>query len=596
MNARIGMASLCLLVLTACNDSSAPSAGTGGTASTPQPPAAVTGTARVTLTFPAAAGTSDGMANVKSAGSAARPIAKSYISAKALSVTLRLISVNGAAPATAASATVDVKSGSACNATAGGLSCTLSIDAPPGSDGLEVSTYAQTQGAGGAISIGETTVTLASGTTANVEVILLPVIATVSVAFNPAGLSIATAGIFTATITAKDVTGDVIGGTDNYFKPLTVATADLGAHVSASPALPATLASPQQNTITFTYDGAGTASSYAFTLGGAQSASVAFPFATTLEHLYVVAQFSSPAVYVYDIQSDGAITGPSRIISGTSTTLIRPTKVAVDDKAQVYVLDVDHVAVFAPGASGNVAPLRTLLQGSSPSYVSEGAGAFLTHPDPSDNSNSTVVINYDTDGVTPLTGVAGEIPPYKEAFANGFSSLSPATGRGFLCVSSSIPADGGVGSIKCITSPVQWVSGTSNPGTAQIVDGVANNAVFCCAGLTNDLSFAPNGDLDVAYGVSILGPPAVSTYVFPADLSNQARSVTPIRSITGGETGLATPTSITHDQAGNIYVADTGNASGLGSVRVFAANSDGNVRPVRVVAPLNYPYGIAVGK
>ena len=549
------------------------------------------------LTFPAAMGASDGATSVKSAQSAARPIAKSYISPKTLSVTLRLTSVDGAAPTTAVSATVDVKSGSACAASAGGLSCTLSIDAPVGTDGLEVSTYAQSAGAGGAISIGETTVTVTPGATANAAVNLLPVIAAVAVTFDPAGLSIASAATFTATITAKDATGDVIGGTDNYFKPLTVATADLGAHVRASPALPATLASPQQNKITFTYDGAGTASSYSFTLGGAQSLAVDFPFATALEHLYVVAEFASPSVYVYDIQADGTVTGPSHIISGANTTLIRPTKVAVDDLGQIYVLNVDSVAVFAPGASGNVAPIRTLLQGSNPSYVSEGAGAFLTHPDPTDNTNSTVVINYDTDGVTPITGVAGDIPPYKESFANGFSSLAggPAT-RGFLCVSSSIPADGGVGSIKCITSPVQWVTGTNNPGTAQIVNGVANNAVFCCAGLTNDLSFAPNGDLDVAYGVSILGPPAVSTYIFPADLTDQARSVLPIRSIKGSETGLASPTSITHDQAGNIYVADTGNASGLGSVRVYAANSDGNVRPVHVVAPLNYPYGIAIGK
>jgi hypothetical protein len=120
----------------------------------------------------------------------------------------------------------------------GELVCTISIAAPVGSVGLKVSTFAQTGGQGDAISIGETTVGIAAGSSVDAEVTLLGVVSQVSLVFSPASLPIATAGTFTATISAKDINGDVITGNDNYYRPLIVSTSDVGGHVTAAPLLP----------------------------------------------------------------------------------------------------------------------------------------------------------------------------------------------------------------------------------------------------------------------------------------------------------------------------------------------------------------------
>ncbi len=533
---------------------------------------------------------------------ARRPVTHSYVSAKTRSVSVSLTSVNGATPATPTTAIVNVVAGSDCVASSGTLACTISIEAPVGSDGFEVTTFAQADGVRGAISIGDTTVSIVAGTIANASVNLLPVISSVSVSLNPSFLPITSAGTFTATITAKDVTGDVIGGTDNFYQALTLSTADLGAHVTSVPALPATLASPAQNTITFTYDGAGSAASYTFVIGGAIGQTVNFVFSSAAEHLYVAGQFSPAAVFVYDIQPDGSVTGPSRTISGANTTLNRPTSIAVDPLGQLYVVNLgssplqgDNVAVFAPGADGNVAPIQTLLQGSQPFYVSKGALAFMLQSTTEDKSAVTVVLNYSGGNTIPSTGPSSEIPPFIEEDANAFASYINADGSGFLCVTTSIPEDGGAGGVGCFTSPVLWVTGTTDPGTAQIINGQAYNNYSCCGGMPNALAFLENGDLMVAYGQSYEHAPAVNTYVLPGD-PNLAHNLQPIRSITGSNTALTLPTAIAYDSHGNVYVSDTGNASGAGSVHIYAPNGDGNIAPIHQITGLNFPFSIAIGK
>jgi hypothetical protein len=605
MNIRLALL-VSVLSLAGCKhaDDSAPPDGTGP---------AGTGTAMVTLMIPVAAaaaatsGTSlslPGSKWLRALGSSPGrgPAIQSYVSSKTRSVTLSVLTVNGAPPATVISTTVDVGAGSGCTLSGGQLNCSLSIAAPAGNDKFRVSTHAQTGGLGDPISMGEATVAITAGASAAVPVTLLGVVSSVSLAFSPASLPLATAGTFTATISARDVTGDLITGADNYYQPLTVSTTDAGAHVQASPALPLTISSPAQRTITFTYDGAGVASNYAFRIDGAQSLAVNFAFTSNVEHLYVAYQFPA-AVYVYDIAPDGTLTGPTRTIAGASTTLNRPTSIAVDDLGRLYVANYGEfpmqgrdVTVFATGANGNVAPVQTLLAGQNPFYVSYGGATFLTHPDPADYSLATVVINY-PGPVTTLPNNLGttQIPPYIEPFATSFASFQASpTSRGLLCVSSVSTYNSGSGSVQCITSPVLWVTGNLDPGTAQIVNGRARNGFYCCAAGLSDIKFLPDGRLVTSNGGLYMRSPSVDTYTIPADLSIGG-SILPVASITGGNTNLVSPTSIAYDKQGNFYVGDTGNASYNGSVHVYAAGATGNVSPVRELRGLNYPFGIAIG-
>ena len=599
MTIRLALSGFILLALLACNDSN------DGSTPPPQP----TGTAVITLRVPTA-GVASSDSRALAAGreapalvgpTAQRSAVRSYVSSKTQSVSVVVTSVDGTTPAAAISSTVNVVGGSACALEVGEIICTISIAAPVGSVGLKVSTFAQTGGQGDAISIGETTVGIAAGSSVNAEVTLLGVVSQVSLVFSPASLPIATAGTFTATITAKDINGDVITGNDNYYRPLIVSTSDVGGHVTAAPLLPLTLASPAVNAITFNYDGAGTANRYAFRIDGAQPLAVNYTFSTTQEHLYVAYQFPA-AVYVYDIAPDGTLTGPSRTIAGPNTTLNRPTSIAVDDLGRLYVVNYGDfpnqghdVAVFASGASGDVAPIETALVGQNPYYVSSKAGTFLTHPDPLDYSSSTVVINQPGPITVAPNGATSLIPPYITPFATGFASYQASpTSRGLLCVSSVSSFNNGSGSVQCITSPVLWVTGNLDPGTAQIVNGRARNGFGCCSGGLTDLKFLPDGRLVVSNGRLFNRNPSVDTYEIPGDLST-GPGITPVASISGSGTNLVSPTSIAYDRQGNLYIGDTGNASFNGSVHVYSLGANGNVSPVRELRGLNYPFGIAIG-
>jgi hypothetical protein len=94
-------------------------------------------------------------------------------------------------------------------------------------------------------------------------------------------------------------------------------------------------------------------------------------------------------------------------------------------------------------------------------------------------------------------------------------------------------------------------------------------------------------------GVSGLG--SVTVYATGAN-----GNVTPIRTISGSNTGLNFPEGVALDASGNVYVTTfVGGPSGLGSINVYAAAANGNVAPVRTITGSNTrlhgPVGIALG-
>jgi hypothetical protein len=278
----------------------------------------------------------------------------------------------------------------------------------------------------------------------------------------------------------------------------------------------------------------------------------------------------------------------------------------VDSLGRLYVVNYGHdVAVFAPGASGNVAPVETLLVGQNPYYVSYQAVSFLTNSAvgmtlnccadpiaPTDFSFSTVAINYAVPTTIPSNGTM--IPPYIEPFATSFASYQWSGTRGLNCVSSVAAANNGNGNVQCRTSPLTWVTGTYVPGTAQI----SSSGFGCCYGALRGLMFLPDGRLVTSKGrgyiYATLMPASVDTYVIPGDLST-LNSITPVTSISGINTHLDSPASLAYDKQGNLYVSDRGQGSGTGGVRVYAPDATGNVSPLRELLLGLDPSGIAIG-
>ncbi|MGB6987427.1 MAG: hypothetical protein WBD74_15750 [Candidatus Aquilonibacter sp.] len=70
-----------------------------------------------------------------------------------------------------------------------------------------------------------------------------------------------------------------------------------------------------------------------------------------------------PAILIFNAGANGKV-APTRFIAGKNTLLVAPTDVKVDKAGNIYVADeaagVGVIYVFAPAASGNVAPMATL--------------------------------------------------------------------------------------------------------------------------------------------------------------------------------------------------------------------------------------------
>jgi hypothetical protein len=557
-----------LIVLLSLSALQACGGGGGGTGNSSNSGSSTTGTVQVKLNIP--------ISTASVATNLIQP--QSYVSAKTRSVNVSVTSVNGVPPSSRISTLVPVMSGTDCSVDSGTLSCTITLDVPVGSVALNVSTYPQTSVGGSPISSGNTTIDVTGGAIVNADVTLLGVVASIDVNYTPTILPIAGAGTFTATITGKDVNGDVITGTDPYYTPITVWVTVPDSNVTASLDLPAQLTSPAQNTITFNYDGLGTAETYELAVGtGALTKSVYFPFSATAQHLYVASQADN-AVYVYDIQADGSITGPVRTLAGSTTTLAKPTSIAVDDTGTLYVVNYGRdVTVYAPGAIGDAAPVETLLSGQNPVYVSDKAGAFVT-------ATNQIIPTTQFTYTLPSSGGLETLPPYSVpnsvawAFYQADAITEPAFCTGTYSSLSS------VGFIQCGSPPVLQTNG---------VVSFASNFGFN-PGAIADMKFQPNGYLTVSTHQTSAYPAAIDTYSLPFGAQGTVSPIL-IAEISGPNTLLSLPYTIAFDAHGNFYVSDPGVASNNGSVHVYTASAFGNTAPVQNLTGLNYPFGIAIG-
>ncbi len=595
---------LCLvwLGLSACHDSNNTADSAPNPPPATDPPPAATGTVKVTLTLPLAGSSApEAAATGTTAKHETRHAQKtSYVSSKTQSVTVTLLTVNGASPATPVGASIDVKDGSACVITGGNLNCTLSLAAPVGSDAFQVDTWPSTGGGGSlALSSGAGTVNVTQNSNVDLAVELLPRIKTYDVEIAPGArvAPIGSPGVFTARIRGKDAAGDIITGTTNYHDPMVVTSNEIAGHITASPTLPVTFTSPAQDTITFTYDGGGTASSYAFNIAGSTSQNYYLTFSTSQEHVYV----SLPAaneIDVYDIEADGSLTGPSRSIVGPNTGLNHPTSISIDTLGQLFVANSNNLLIFAPGADGDVAPLHTTYVGAHPYYVSYLAGMILNYAvvngNTPDTSTSTVNINYpsgilfSTDSGLPPNDILSFVDPAAGAVA----SWSVPTGSGYLCETYVDPVDYNQDRVRCFTMPISTLT---QPGGAlgsdypniQIINGNANNTLSCCFVHTYDLKFLSDGRLLVSSGTGYNKAAALETYVLP--------SGNVIASLHGSDTLLEVPIAIAFDSQGNDYVLDAGLATGDGKVLEFAPGATGNVRPIHQLGGFTFPGGMTIG-
>ena len=331
------------------------------------------------------------------------------------------------------------------------------------------------------------------------------------------------------------------------------------------------------------------------------------------------ARFSSPAgvaadssgnVYVADtgnntirkVTAAGAVTtlagsqlnNGSRDGTGRAALFDTPTGMAVDISGNVYVADVNNDTIRKVTPAGVVTTIGGAA-GIIGSTDGTGSGALFNTPHAVAVDNAGNIYVADTFNNTIRKGVPAS------GTTNQTTSTSSVQGTG-------TDSSGSTGGTQTGTSGSSGGTGSTQTGTSGSSGGTGTT------GSTGSSSGTGSATL-FRYPTSVIKDSAGNLYV--ADASNNIiQKVTSggLVSTLAGSSGLAgmqdgsgtgalfnQPNGIALDSAGNVYVADTGNATirrvtSTGVVTTVAGtpSNRGNVDGTGTAAQFNYPLGIAV--
>ena len=297
-----------------------------------------------------------------------------------------------------------------------------------------------------------------------------------------------------------------------------------------------------------------------------------------------VADSDSNAVTVYATGATGNAK-PIQNIHGASTGLDNPRGVAVDSDGKMYVVNdssntsLDSITVYAAGATGNAAPVQTIL--GSNTQLDEPAGIALNPV-----NGDIYVLNY--------TNVSG----------NGSITFYPQNANGNVKAS---------GAIQGSSTMLYASYGIALDASGNIYNsnGPAQNSVTVfAAGSTGNVppSWTIQGSqtrLDDSVGLALdssanvyvtnykqpLPKSAFAVTVYPAGSSGD---VAPTQDLMGSRTKLNEPSGIAVDGSGNVYVANWD----TNAITVYAPGATGNLAPSRTIkgkaTKLSGPFGIAI--
>jgi len=287
---------------------------------------------------------------------------------------------------------------------------------------------------------------------------------------------------------------------------------------------------------------------------------------------------------------------PILSIAGDKTRIADPGGIAVDPDGNMYVTSSDSsnsIGVFKAGADGNVAPSYTI---ESPTQVS---------------SPSSVAIGPDGK-IYVANGGGQDDPPSGSNAITVYPPGSYANVAEIATISSGeVSADKtGISFPEAIAVDAHGKIYLADSGgtnmTARIAVFAANSdgnvpPIATIAGDKTGLADPSGLALDSAGDLYVLNDTggddkrgSIAVYP-PGTNGNVAPKATIADGVHDKNTQLNTPKGLALDSAGNIYVT---NASGIDTVTVYAAGKFGNVAPVKIISGadtgLNLPHGIGV--
>lgn len=347
-------------------------------------------------------------------------------------------------------------------------------------------------------------------------------------------------GLTQVVLTAQTSPGPPVGGT--------AGVAVFSAIPAGSYCATAVLASPSGK--------GATALPFAVTAGGTTNTTVTIqpvpPFSSDIAGIYVA---NSDSITVYAPGAGGNIAPVRTLPSSVNTKIHALSSIALDSAGYIYVANDGNssIQVFPPGATGNWFPARTI------SGINTGlntpAGVVL------DSVGNLYVTNNNISSITVYPpGANGNAPPAR-TISGANTGLNSPTGVALDSSGNLYVANRNGASITVYSS-----SANGNVPPTRTIGG-ANT------GLTFPLGVA----LDGAGNLYVTTLSVNSILVFPAGATG---NVPPTRTISGTNTGLSSPEGITLDSLGNLYVTNLG----VNSILVFLPGSSGNMSPSRIIS------------
>jgi hypothetical protein len=287
----------------------------------------------------------------------------------------------------------------------------------------------------------------------------------------------------------------------------------------------------------------------------------------TAEPLMYVTLRGNNAIAAFPESAKGNV-APALTIAGPNTLLGSPVTLAVAKSGNIYAANdsATQILIFAKGATGNTRP--QLLGGSHfPLAATQGLAV--------DAAGRLYVSDYHANKVFVFApNASGNARPIRTIGGNK-TLLTDASGMAF-------DANGNlyVANYSDSTNPIVEFSKNADGNVAPIAT---------IGGSATGLFGTFNVSIDK--GGHIIGANANEIVIFAPGAHGNA---TPVATIAGSHTGLSEITSTGVDDKGNIYATNLDPRSGSYAILVFAAKSNGNVRPIRtlggVMTALSAPF------
>ena len=283
-----------------------------------------------------------------------------YISAGTQSMTVGLVS--GGTTTLLATVNLTTASSNCATPSGGGLQCTVTVQAPFGTDTLSVSTYSGLNAGGSVLSTGDVQVTLTRGATAApVQLDLNGVPATVALVLGQSELPVGNPGSTAVIVQAKDSSGNLIIGPGLFSTPIDLAISGDTYHTLSLSASSAT--SPGQ-VVTLNYNGGTNVGSTITPSGSGITGTTAATFNATGAVLNLFQYYdSADDIYLYPY-------GIAALPNGTAAVMLEEEDPEyalglASPSGMQYLVTGDTVDPYNPGTGGVTFKGGTVVQNMS---------------------------------------------------------------------------------------------------------------------------------------------------------------------------------------------------------------------------------------